>query len=69
MVHCLPSLLHVLTEKYCVSVPEHRISDEFTHFQHPLNIASVSKRLQTSIIKLLPAAQLDTNALDNMNTA
>jgi hypothetical protein len=32
--------------------------------QHPLNMAGISKRQQKSVVKLLPAAQLVTNALD-----
>ena len=58
-----------ISERSRLSVPEHRITDEFTNSQHPLNMAGVRKRRQKSAIKLLPAAQLVTNALDNMNPA
>jgi hypothetical protein len=40
-----------------------RITDEFTNAQHPLNMAGVSKCWQKSVIKLLPAAQLQSPML------
>ena len=56
-----PSTL--ISEHSCLSVPECRITEEFTYAQHPLNMAGVSKRQQKSIIQLLPAAQSQSPTL------
>jgi hypothetical protein len=50
-------------------VPKRRITGAFLKAQHPLNMSGVSKRLQQSVIQLLPAAQLVAIILDNMKIA
>ena len=52
-----------ISEHSRLSVPERRISDEFTNAQHPLIMAGVSKHRQKSIIQLLPAGQLQSPTL------
>jgi hypothetical protein len=54
---CKMSLSIYSNEHSHPSVPEHRITNEFTNAQHPLTMAGVSKHLQKSVITLLPAAQ------------
>jgi hypothetical protein len=49
-------------------VPERRKNDEFLNAQHLLNMFGVGKHQQQSVIQLLPAAVIFTNALDNMKT-
>jgi hypothetical protein len=61
-VHKFTLSIYSISEHFCLSVPEHRITDEFAKAQHPLNMTGVN------VIKLLLAAQLVTNAPDNMKT-
>jgi hypothetical protein len=53
----------LISEHSQLSMPECRITVECINAQHPLNMTSVSKLRQISVIKLLPAAQLQSAPL------